>query len=144
MASDETRLPPLSAAWPRFITVIDRMREEGVPEKVDKLYLADMAEGTQYNYRQTFRSLGLTGDDDRSLPALRELARGGCSRPSGTDREDHVGSVSRPRRASPRCHQRRAFSRSLRGSLPRRYASVQVKKIRTCLQPCPATMRDCR
>ena len=74
MADEETRLPPPSTAWPRFIARIDRMREEGVPEKIDKLYLADMAEGTQYNYRQTFRSLGLTGDDDRSLPLLRELA----------------------------------------------------------------------
>lgn len=74
MADKETRLPPPSTGWPRFITLINRMGEEGVPEKVDRLYLSDMAEGTQYNYRQTFRSLGLTDDDDRSTPLLHELA----------------------------------------------------------------------
>lgn len=49
------------------------MAVEGVPEKIDKLYLHDLAEGTQYQYRQTYRSLDLTTDDDRPTLRLREL-----------------------------------------------------------------------
>ena len=128
MASDETRLPPPSAAWPRFITVIDRMREEGVPEKVDKLYLADMAEGTQYNYRQTFRSLGLTGDDDRSLPALRELAEADAA-----DRPELIGKIMSGRYPDlvglPLDATNDDFFEVLRDHYG--VTSVQVKKIRT-------------
>jgi hypothetical protein len=49
------------------------MAVEGVPDRVDTVYLADLAGGTQYLYRQTYRSLGLTTDDDRPTPLLYKL-----------------------------------------------------------------------
>lgn len=73
--------PPI--AFPTFLARIVRMADEGVPEKVDKGYLDGMAVGTQFQYRQTFRSLGLTTGDDRPTPLLHELAR--------TDRDSRPG-----------------------------------------------------
>lgn len=49
------------------------MAVEGVPEKIDMRYLDDLKGGTQYLYRQTYRSLGLTTADDRPTPLLHKL-----------------------------------------------------------------------
>jgi hypothetical protein len=49
------------------------MAAESVPEKIDMKYLDDLKGGTQYLYRQTYRSLGLTTDDDRPTPLLYKL-----------------------------------------------------------------------
>jgi hypothetical protein len=69
-----TVLPPPSIACARLIGQWDRMAVEGVPEKIDMRYLDDLAGGTQYLYRQTYRSLGLTTADDRPTPLLHKLA----------------------------------------------------------------------
>jgi hypothetical protein len=49
------------------------MAVEGVPDRVDMKYLNDLAGGTQYLYRQTYRSLGLTSEDDRPTSLLYKL-----------------------------------------------------------------------
>jgi len=74
MADEETRKPPPYVAAPRFMSEITRMGDEGVPDKINKRYLADMAVGTAFQYRMAFRSLGLTTDDDRPTSLLTELA----------------------------------------------------------------------
>jgi hypothetical protein len=76
MAKEEaaTRPAPIAIAFPTLRVQFDRIADEGVPERVDRQYLADMAEGTQFQYRQTFRWLGLTTPDDRPTPLLHELA----------------------------------------------------------------------
>jgi len=73
MADDETPKPLPSIAFPTFLTRIERMADGGVPEKVDKRYLADMAATTQFQYRQAFRALGLTTGDDRPTSLLADL-----------------------------------------------------------------------
>ena len=73
MADDETRNPVPAVAFKGVGEQIDRMAREGVPGKVDRKYLADKAEGTQFQYRQAFRYLGLTTSDDQPTPLLAEL-----------------------------------------------------------------------
>jgi hypothetical protein len=73
MADEETPKPLPPIALPTLITLIGRMGEEGIPDRVDKRYLAGMAHGTQFQYRQAFRALGLTADDDRPTSLLTDL-----------------------------------------------------------------------
>jgi len=88
MADAETAKPPPYIAAPRFNFEIARMGNEGVPDRVDKRYLAGMADGTQFQYRQAFRSLGLTTDDDRPTSLLIDLAGGNPS-----DRPELFGKI---------------------------------------------------
>ena len=68
-----TVLPPPSIARDRLVDQWDRMAVEGVPKRVDKEFLAELAGGTQYLYRQAYRSLGLTTDDDQPTQRLHDL-----------------------------------------------------------------------
>jgi hypothetical protein len=49
------------------------MEGEGVPSKIDKYFLSNMAGGTQNHFRHALRSLGLIDDEDRSTDALQAL-----------------------------------------------------------------------
>ncbi len=73
MADDETvnRVPAI--AFKGVEELWDRMAREVIPDKFDRKYLADKAEGTQFGYRQSFRDMGLTTSDDRPTPLLDEL-----------------------------------------------------------------------
>lgn len=68
-----TVLPPPSIACDRLVGQWDRMAVEGVPDWIDKEFLAELAGGTQYLYRQTYRSLGLATDDYRPTQSLYDL-----------------------------------------------------------------------
>ena len=74
MADSETPLIPFP--YVRFETVLDqvrRMGSEGIPDRIDKDYLVGMADGTQFQYRQAFRYLGLATADDKPTPLLHDL-----------------------------------------------------------------------
>lgn len=73
MADDQTGNPPAAIAFKGELDLIDRMAREGVPPKVDRKYLADKAEGTQFQYRQALRRQGLTTSDDTPTSLLRDL-----------------------------------------------------------------------
>jgi len=73
MADEETVTPPPPTGFPTLRELIDRMGRDGVPDLIDKGYLADMATGTQFQYRQSFRSLGLTTGEDRPTQLLHDL-----------------------------------------------------------------------
>jgi hypothetical protein len=73
MADDETRTPVPAIAFKGEEELFDRMAREGIPDKFDRKYLADKAEGTQFSYRQSFRYQGLTTSDDQPTPLLAEL-----------------------------------------------------------------------
>lgn len=77
MADEETVKPPPAVACRGVLDLTDRMRNDGIPDRIDKRYLADMADGTQFQYRQSFRSLGLTTDDDRPTTLLEDLVNAG-------------------------------------------------------------------
>lgn len=73
MADDETvnRVPAI--AFKGVEDLWNRMAREVIPDKFDRKYLADKAEGTQFGYRQSFRDMGLTTSDDRPTQLLRDL-----------------------------------------------------------------------
>jgi hypothetical protein len=73
MADQETVKPLPAVAFLGVLAQLDRMRDHGIPERVDKRYLDGMADGTQFQYRQALRYLGLTTNDDRPTPLLSEL-----------------------------------------------------------------------
>lgn len=70
MVDEETPKPLPYTAHPVMLSLFDRMSRSGIPEKLDKKYLVGMAEGTQFQYRQGFRYLGLTTDSDEPTPLL--------------------------------------------------------------------------
>ena len=72
MADQETARPLPAVRFSGVLEQVDRMRD-GIPEKVDKRYMAGMAAGTQFQYRQGLRYLGLITSDDRPTPQLTEL-----------------------------------------------------------------------
>jgi hypothetical protein len=75
-------------AFPGTLALIDRMGGEGIPTKIDRAYLAGMADGTQFQYRQAFRYLGLTSHEDRPTALLTELVRA-----NPTDRRELLGKI---------------------------------------------------
>lgn len=73
MVDQETHNPFPYIAQTVMVSVIDRMGRSGIPDRLDRKYLVSMAEGTQFQYRQAFRYLGLTTDSDEPTPLLVEL-----------------------------------------------------------------------
>lgn len=88
MADDETLMPPPPIAFPTFRLRIERMSVEGVPARVDRAYLVDMAVGTQFQYRQSFRSLGLTTSEDEPTQLLHDLVNA-----NPADRPEFFGKI---------------------------------------------------
>jgi hypothetical protein len=89
MADEETvKKPPPYVACPVVLSLVDRMGNEGIPAKFDKNYLADMAVGTQFQYRQAFRHLGLTTNDDEPTALLSDLVRANAA-----DRRELFGKI---------------------------------------------------
>jgi hypothetical protein len=74
MADQETaRALPAVPFQGVVLDQLDRMRDSGIPEKVDKRYMSGMADTTQFQYRQGLRHLGLITSDDQPTPQLIEL-----------------------------------------------------------------------
>jgi hypothetical protein len=74
MADEETVKPVPYVAFPVLLSCVERMGgDEGIPGRVDKKFLVGMADGTQFQYRQAFRYLGLTTSDDRPTSLLADL-----------------------------------------------------------------------
>jgi hypothetical protein len=88
MADEETakRLPYV--AFDGVLSEVDRMDRGGIPDRFDRKYLADKADGTQFQYRQGFRDLGLTTDEDHPTPLLATLVDA-----NQTDRRELLGKI---------------------------------------------------
>jgi hypothetical protein len=61
MADRETGKSLPYTGFPVMDSHIDRMAEEGIPDKIDKNFLVDMAPGTQFQYRQGYPTPVLLG-----------------------------------------------------------------------------------
>jgi hypothetical protein len=72
MADEEIRPVPY-VAFTGVMDQVRRMGSEGIPDKIDKKYLVGMADGTQFQYRQAFRFLGLATNNDQPTPLLSDL-----------------------------------------------------------------------
>lgn len=64
------------AAPANVIAVLNRIRQRNLPERIDDdlLQLVGVPEGARYRVHNTFRFLGLIGDDGRPSDDLRSLA----------------------------------------------------------------------
>lgn len=76
MSDAEPREPvPPYVSFATLLNQLDRMAKEGVPSRVDSSYLVGMAGGTQAQFKQALRSLGLIDEEDRADPKLPRLAK---------------------------------------------------------------------
>jgi hypothetical protein len=73
MDDEVPELSPPYVSYRTLMTQVERMESEGVPSKIDKHFLSQMAGGTQNHFRQALRSLGLIGEEARPTQVLRDL-----------------------------------------------------------------------
>ena len=72
--TDETeRTIPPSVSHTTLMSQVDRLRDEGIPTKIDKHFLIGMSGGTQYQFRHALRTLGFITEDDRPTPLLEKF-----------------------------------------------------------------------
>jgi hypothetical protein len=129
MAEEQTGHPLPAVAFKGVLGQIDRMAREGIPAKIDKKYLAGMAEGTQFQYRQAFRCLGLTTGDDQPTRLLPNLVNA-----SSADRRELFGKIMLARWADLTGLPRDASRDDFFGVLQHRYAvasDIQRRKMLT-------------
>jgi hypothetical protein len=88
MADKETVRPLPAVRFQGVLEQIDRMRDNGIPDKVDKRFMVGMADGTQFQYRQALRYLGLTTSEDRPTPMLNALVAANLA-----DRRELLGKI---------------------------------------------------
>lgn len=86
-------VPPY-VSWATVVNKITQMERDGVPARIDGSYLVGMAGGTQNQFKQALRSLGLIDESDRVTPTLVDLV----NRPD--DRPVLMGNLLRERYAS--------------------------------------------
>jgi hypothetical protein len=71
--SNQTQGSPPYIAFKTLLNLIDRMEREGIPGRIDKTYLDNLAGGYQGQVFSALRSLGLMGDDRKPLLTLTNL-----------------------------------------------------------------------
>jgi hypothetical protein len=71
-AGSQAGSPPY-IAFRTFLNLVERMEREGVPARIDKTYLDNLAGGYQGQVFTALRSLGLMGEDYKVLTPLRDL-----------------------------------------------------------------------
>lgn len=85
-SSRDSEATPPDTAPPYFpfrslTNLLVRMESEGIPRRLDRGYLKNMAGGTIAQFITGVRALGLIDADERPLPALRELVAARENRP---------------------------------------------------------------
>lgn len=73
---------PPYVSFKTFIRVLDRMREEGVPPRIDRTWLTNMSGSQQTQTLQALRAFGLIGDGGKVDPQLSNLV--------GKDRKNYL------------------------------------------------------
>jgi hypothetical protein len=92
MTDEPARTAPPSISHTTLISQADRLRDEGIPTKIDKHFLIGMAGGTQYQFRHALRSLGFITEDDRPTPLLEKFVKA-----EQADRSAMFGEIMRER-----------------------------------------------
>jgi hypothetical protein len=80
-APEESRPTPPYTGFKTFSNLIERMEQEGVPARLDRFYLSNMAGGTRQQITAALRSLGLVDEDNRTTPVLTEYVTRRDDRP---------------------------------------------------------------
>jgi hypothetical protein len=79
---DATRPVPPYVSFATLLNQIERMARDGVPKRIDKSYLVGMSGGTQNQFKQAMRSLGLINGDDEATGDLVRLVTEDDRRPT--------------------------------------------------------------
>jgi hypothetical protein len=74
-------VPPY-VSWTTVSNKIAEMEAKGIPARIDASYLVGMAGGTQNQFKQALRSLGLIDETDRVTSTLIELVQNPDGRPA--------------------------------------------------------------
>ena len=78
---DETYYPYIPFAT--FIALLDRLKESGIPNRIDRSYLSYTSGSNQTYLVNTLRGFGLVDEDAKPTPALAELVNDEESRKVG-------------------------------------------------------------
>lgn len=66
-------VPPYGVPWDTFYRQFDKMKEDGIPLRVDRSYLSDKSGNVQTYLMQALRSFGLVDENHAPLPALTAI-----------------------------------------------------------------------
>lgn len=84
MSDDETRENGFTApyvSWGSFSNLLERMEKEGLPMRIDRSYLSNMAGSTQSHLLKALRELNLIDESSQPTDALKLLVANPESRP---------------------------------------------------------------
>src|SRR5437868_13914783 len=87
MAASETQDTPFAPPYISFaqlITVFDRMKNEGVPSRVDRSYLSSWSGSSQAQFLKAARALDFLDEQGRPTDSLKEAATEPSSRTGRT------------------------------------------------------------
>lgn len=79
--TEDTRPTPPYTGFGTLSNLFDRMEQEGVPDRLDRFYLSNMAGGTRQQVTAALRSLGLLDEDNHTVPELSEYVENKDKRP---------------------------------------------------------------
>jgi hypothetical protein len=88
--SDKNFVPPYGVPWETFKNTIEKMAEDGLPERVDRSYLSSQSGNVQTYLMQAMRSFGLIEEDGTVTDLLKELTAAGEDRPQVVARLLHA------------------------------------------------------
>lgn len=84
MSEDENTITGFTApyvSWGSFNNLLDRMAAEGMPMRIDRSYLSNMAGSTQSHLLKALKELGLIDDGNEPTEKLKALVANAESRP---------------------------------------------------------------
>ncbi len=73
---DPVVLKPGYVSWRTFITILDTLKADGVPQHLDSRVLDNLSGTVRSQLRLTFRFLGLIDENDKTQAMLENLANG--------------------------------------------------------------------
>lgn len=75
METDSGFVPPYGVTWSTFVNTLDKMKQEDVPNRIDRSYLGSTAGTLQTYLIAAFRSFGLIEEGGEVKKELVELAK---------------------------------------------------------------------
>ncbi|MEC9266931.1 MAG: DUF5343 domain-containing protein [Pseudomonadota bacterium] len=88
MSSDTDKVQVPYASFRSFISFVDRLREDGIPDAIDRSVFGNISGGTAYGVLAALKALNLIDDEGASSPLFRNLVAS-----QGDERKDVLRQV---------------------------------------------------
>jgi hypothetical protein len=75
-------VPPYGVPWDTFIKLFDKMKDQGIPLRVDRSYLHDKSGNVQTYLMQALRGFGLVDENHAPLDRLVDIVEADSERPT--------------------------------------------------------------